>query len=85
MAHAAQEIEIRCDLCPAGGAFSWREEATSDVCWLTVEAGLDALAEHLTDVHGADRGKPSLESDPRPGVPSPIAVDSQRVGVLTLN
>jgi hypothetical protein len=83
MTHIRQQIEIRCDLCDEADRYAW-SEAASEVCWLTVEVGLDALSEHLSDVHGAGGDKLSLESDPMPNVPVAITTGDSGVGRITL-
>ena len=76
-------IEIRCQLCDGADKYEWQEES-SEICWLSIEAGLDALSQHLSGLHGITEASLSLESDPGPKRPSVITANGAAVGSVDL-
>lgn len=78
-----QPVHIQCTLCKDSHGFAW-DESASDVCWLSIEAGLSALAAHLVQDHGFSSPALSIESDPVPGQRCRIEHNGRFVGELVL-
>ena len=84
MPSARPMIEIRCQLGDGADRYEWQEES-SEICWLTIEAGLGAQNQHLYELHGIAGASLSLESDPGPKRPSVITANGAAVGSVDLS